>query len=97
MSAYFVAQLRISDPATYDRYLAGFDEVWERFGGEILLVDEHPTLLEGEWPYHRLVLFRFPDEAALRRWYDSDGYRALRRIRQGAAEGPVIVGHENDD
>lgn len=97
MSVYFIAQLRIPDPAAYERYLAGFDEVWAQYEGEILLVDEKPTVLEGEWPYDRLVLFRFPDEAALRRWYDSEGYRALRRIRQGAAHGPAIVGHEDDD
>jgi len=93
MSVYFIAQLRIHDPSAYDRYLDGFDAVWESYEGVVVLVDEAPTVLEGEWPYSRLVMLRFPDEAALRRWYDSDGYRALRAIRQGAADGPIVVAH----
>ncbi len=94
MSVYFIAELNVHDPAGYDRYLEGFDEVWERYEGEVVLVDEAPTVLEGEWPHTRVVLLRFPDEAALRRWYDSDGYRALRPIRQAAADGHIIVAHE---
>lgn len=94
MAAYFMAQLRVHDPDRYEHYLDGFDDVFEPFGGEVVLVDESPTVLEGEWPYTRVVLIRFRDEAALRRWYDSDGYRRLRAIRQAAADGSVIVAHE---
>ncbi len=97
MSVYFIAQLSIHDPVGYDRYLDGFDAAWAPYEGEVVLVDEAPTVLEGAWSYDRIVLLRFPDEAALRRWYDSDAYRALRAIRQGAAHGPIIVGHEHAD
>jgi len=97
MSVYFIAQLRIHDPAAYGRYLDGFDAAWAPYEGEVVLVDEAPSVLEGEWPYSRVVLLRFPDEASLRRWYDSDAYRALRAIRRGAADGPIIVAHEDAD
>ncbi len=83
-------------PALYDRYLDGFDAVFERYEGEVLLVDDAPTVLEGEWPYTRLVLIRFPDEAALRRWYDSPEYQRLAQIRHQAADGFIVIAHEGD-
>ncbi len=96
MSVYFVAGLRIHDGAGYDRYLEGFDAVFGRYEGEVVLVDETPAVLEGEWPYTRLVLLRFPDEAALRRWYESPEYQRLARLRHDAADGFIVVGHEGE-
>lgn len=96
MSVYFIAQLRVHDPAEYERYLDGFDDAFAGTGGEVVLVDEAPAILEGDWPFTRVVLIRFPDETALRSWYDSEAYCRLRAIRQGAADGPVIVAHEEE-
>jgi uncharacterized protein (DUF1330 family) len=94
MSVYFIAELRVHDQAAYQRYLDDFDDAFEGTGGEVVLVDESPTVLEGSWPYTRVVLIRFPDEASLRSWYNSDAYRRLRAIRQRAADGRIIIAHE---
>ncbi len=94
MSVYFIAQLRVHDPSSYDHYLEQFDAAFEGHEGEVVLVDESPMVLEGEWPFTRVVLIRFPDEASLRRWYDSAAYRRLRAIRASAADGCVLVAHE---
>ncbi len=95
MSVYFIAGLRVHDGALYDRYLEGFDAVFERDEGEVVLVDETPALLEGDWPYTRLVVLRFPDEVALRRWYESPEYQQLARLRHAAADGFIVAGHED--
>ncbi len=94
MSVYFLAGLHVHDPGLYERYLEGFDAVFERYAGEVVLVDEAPAVLEGEWPYTRLVVIRFPDEAALRRWYESPEYQRLAALRHAAADGFIVVGHE---
>lgn len=91
MSAYFVAFIRISDKARYEEYLAGFDAVFE--GGEVVAVDDAPIILEGNPPAGRTVIIRFPDDATLRRWYDSPGYARLRAIRQSASEGDILLVH----
>ncbi len=96
MSVYFIAGLRVHDPARYDQYLEGFDEVFQRYEGEVVLVDEAPAVLEGEWPYTRLVVIRFPDEPALRRWYESPEYQRLARLRHAAADGFIVAGHAGD-
>ena len=91
MSAYFIAQIRITDPDTYQRYLDGHDEIFARYAGEVLAVDERPTVLEGSWPYTRTVVIRFPSVAEARRWYDSPEYRELARFRQEASTANVIL------
>lgn len=77
MTAYFVAQIRVDDLSEYQRYLDACDEVFSRFNGEYLAVDPAPTVLEGDWPYTRSVLIRFPSEADLLAWYRSPAYRAI--------------------
>ena len=68
MSCYFIAQIEIHDRDEYQQYLDGFDEVFEKYKGMIMAVDEEPVVLEGEWPFTRTVLIRFPDENEARRW-----------------------------
>lgn len=96
MSVYFIAGLRVHDPALYDQYLEGFDAVFARYEGEVVLVDQAPAVLEGEWPYTRVVLIRFPDESALRRWYESPEYQRLARLRRSAADGFIVAAHEDE-
>jgi len=93
MSAFFIARLDIRDPVRYEDYLAGFDAIFAGTGGEVLAVDDETVTLEGEPAPGRSVVIRFPDEAALRRWYDSPAYQRLRSIRNEAAEGAVILVH----
>ena len=91
MSAYFVAQIRIHDPAAYGRYLDGFDEVFARYRGEVVAVDEATEVLEGEWPAARTVLIRFPNKQELLRWYRSPDYQALAAQRRRGADCNVAA------
>ena len=45
MSVYIIARFKIHDRSEYDRYSAGFAEVFRKFDGKMLSVDEDPTLL----------------------------------------------------
>ena len=91
MSCYFIAQIRIHDRAEYQKYLDGFDEIFARYKGIVVAVDERPTVLEGEWPCDRTVLIRFPDEAEARRWYDSPEYRELVKHRHRASRANIAL------
>ena len=91
MSAYFIALINIHDPARYEQYLAGFDEVFEKYQGQVVAVEDDPRVLEGEWPAGRTVLIRFPSEQALRSWYDSAEYQHLARHRQEASVASVAI------
>lgn len=91
MGSYFVAQINIHDQVAYNRYLEGFDAIFAQYNGEVLAVDDHVQVLEGSWPYQRTVIIKFPDQAALLRWYKSDAYQKLARIRHGAADANIVV------
>lgn len=93
MSTYFIANIKIHDPQEYDKYLEGYDDVFEKYRGKVIAVDEGPTVLEGKWPYTRAVMIRFPNEYELKRWYDSPEYQALAKHRRQASEADIIVVH----
>jgi uncharacterized protein (DUF1330 family) len=55
MPVYLIAQLNIRDRATYAKYGSGFMEIFSRYEGRLLSVDEAPKVIEGEWGYTRTV------------------------------------------
>lgn len=91
MSVYLIAQIEIHDRNEYDQYEAGFLEIFLKYKGEILVVDEDPNILEGEWPYTRTVLIRFPDEEEAMRWYKSDEYQKLAQHRFKSSKANLIL------
>ena len=99
MSVYLIAQLNIHDRATYDKYVSGFMEIFDKYGGRVLAVDEAAKVLEGHWDYARTVLLevrRAPDrpDAALPplRQGQPDGQPLLHPLRQPAAVTPPRCG-----
>ncbi len=91
MSVYIVASIKITDQEEYGRYQAGFLEIFARYKGELLAVSDAPQVIEGEWPFTRAVLLRFPDEEEARRWYQSPEYQKLSQHRWHASTGTVIA------
>lgn len=96
MSCYFIAQITIHDPEEYGRYLAGTDDILAKHGAKVLIVEDNPTVLEGEWPCTRTVVIRFPSEAHARRWYDSPEYRAIAQHRFRASDASAIFARGRD-
>ena len=91
MSNYFIAYIKIHNPEDYERYLEGFDDVFEKYKGKVIVVDDSPMVLEGEWPYTRAVVIRFPNEEELKNWYESPQYQSLAKHRWQASEADIIV------
>ncbi len=91
MSVYVLAQIAIHDRAEYDKYSAGFMEVFARHDGELLVVSEDPVVVEGEWPYTRTVVIRFPSEDAARRWYESPEYQRIAQHRFRGSKGNAVI------
>ena len=91
MTVYVIAQLKMTDRASYDRYQARFLDVFKKFSGRLLSADENPTLLEGTWDRDKLVLMSFPDEAAFRAWGNSAEYLEISRDRRTGAQAVVLL------
>lgn len=99
MTVYLVGHIDITDPETYAGYEAGFSEIFERYDGEFLSVDDDPLMLEGDKRHTRTVLVRFPDRAGALAWFGSDDYQALAAIRwrSSSAEISLIEGVVTED
>jgi uncharacterized protein (DUF1330 family) len=91
MNHYFVAQIKINDRVEYDKYLEHFDEIFSRYKGEYLAIDEAPTLLEGQWNYTKSVLIKFRSKKDFEDWYYSDDYQSILKHRLNAAKCDTIL------
>jgi uncharacterized protein (DUF1330 family) len=91
MTAYITAQIDIHDQDRYEKYGQGFMQVFSRFQGKMLVVDESPEILEGQWAYTRTVLIEFPSAQSAKAWYFSDAYQELADHRWGASFANVVL------
>jgi len=91
LSVYFIAQIEMKDPEVYQKYLDKAGEVFSKYNGEYLAVDDSPVILEGEWDYTRVVLIRFPSEEELKRWYMSEEYQELLQFRLKGAKCDTLM------
>lgn len=94
MAVYIIAQIAIHDRTEYERYSEGFLDVFARYQGELLVVSEDPLVVEGEWPYTRTVLLRFPSAEEAQRWYASPEYQAIAQHRFRAAKANAVLVEE---
>ncbi len=91
MTAYLIADTKVTNPQRYEEYKRQVQPLIERFGGRYAVRGGRHDVLEGDWTPTRLVVLEFPDMASLRAWYDSPEYAPLKVLRQGAAESRLIA------
>ena len=91
MSVYFMANILIGDDQDYQLYLDRSEEVFARYKGSYLAVDNKPEVLEGEWSYSRAVLIRFDTKEDFDAWYRSDEYQEILQYRLSASKCDSIL------
>jgi uncharacterized protein (DUF1330 family) len=90
--AFVVVQIAINDRDSYHRYeTAGHLEIFDKFGGKLVGVDEDVDIVEGSWPFTRTVLIEFPSKQLARSWYESDEYQAVVGLRHGSATSNLVI------
>jgi uncharacterized protein (DUF1330 family) len=91
MSVYLIGQIKIHEREEYSKYQEGFLEIFSKYNGELLVVEENHTVIEGEWPFTRTVVIRFPDENEATRWYRSPEYQKLAKHRFRASMANIVM------
>ena len=86
MSVFVLAQLNFKDEARYRSYQGSFPEVFAQSGGELIIADESPELLEGDWYGDKVVLLRFSDREAALAFMSSPAYRDISVDRKAGAD-----------
>ncbi len=91
MPAYILAEIEVTDPATYDTYRPIAGASVEQYGGRFVCRGGKAELIEGGPEPKRVVIIEFPDAAAARRWYGSPEYQAALKIRLASSLGRVVL------
>lgn len=91
MAVYIIAQLKFTRRERYDRYQSRFMGVFRKFRGRLLVADEHPVVLEGEWSRDKVVIMEFPDAAAAQEFQTSPEYQEISVDRKAGAEAIVLT------
>jgi len=91
MNYYFIAQIRINDETEYQKYIDKSREVFNKYKGRYLAVDNEPVRLEGSWDYTRTVLIKFDNREDFDSWYDSEDYQKILQYRMKAADCDTIL------
>ena len=92
--SYIIANITIHDSETYQKYVDGNRDIFKKFGAEVILVEEHPKVLEGTLDYGHIVLVKFPRENDAQRFYDSPEYQENAKIRWGSSDSTLIIARE---
>mgnify|MGYP001200519489 FL=1 len=91
MAAYIVTQIEITDPETFETYRAQVPPILEKYGGEFIVRGGDREVLEGDWPWPRMVILKFPDREAAKAWHASAEYQGPKVLRQAASKANMIV------
>jgi uncharacterized protein (DUF1330 family) len=91
MPAYIIALEVINNRDEFDKYRALVHDVLEKYKGEIIVSNENVEIFEGEWPYTKTVVIRFPSIQQAKRWYESPEYQEIVQYRIRATTTNLIL------
>ena len=91
MPAYIIVQVEVTDPEAYKTYAAQVPPILEKYGGEFVVRGGDMEILEGEWPYPRVIVIKFPDMEQAKAWQAAPEYEGPKALRQSASNGNMIV------
>ncbi len=99
MPVYMISRMTIHDRSAYDKYEERFMEIFDKFDGKLLSVDEEPHVVAGEWKATRSVLMEFPSKPQLFAWLTSPEYLEIGQYRDAGstAEAIIVKGLEAGD
>jgi uncharacterized protein (DUF1330 family) len=91
MTTYAVAHLReVTVGPEIVEYLERIDATLEPFDGRFVVHGAEPTVLEGDFPGH-LVVIGFPSREQAQGWYACAAYRAILPLRTENSRGEAIL------
>lgn len=96
MAAYMIVFARVKDRQRFvTEYAAPTAALIEGFGGEYVVRAPGVESLEGGlFDGASAVISKWPDKAAIRRFWDSPEYQVLKAARQPLAEAHVMIVEE---
>lgn len=88
---YVVLTEAIHDPQGMKAYAGAARDPIHAHHGTVLVADQAPQVLEGEWFGNQTVVIEFESVQAAQAWYESPEYQAAVALRQGAARTNAVI------
>ncbi len=89
MAAYIVSQMRSS--SAYDAYRTAVRDLNRKYGARILTRPGTAKCLEGDWQADSMVIIEFDSLDAAQRFYDSQEYAEVKKLRQDAPPLAIVL------
>lgn len=91
MAAYLIVEAVITDREQFGAYAGRVRDAVPQFGGEYVVLGGEAESLEGDWGEARIVIHRWPDRAAAKRFWDSEEYNKIKCLRKDAGRFRVML------
>lgn len=91
MAGYLIANLDVKDADAFAKYREQVAPLIARFGGRYLVRGGEVDHREGQLPLKRLVVLEFPSLAEARRFYESDEYAPLLKLRTDSTNSDLVL------
>ena len=89
--AYVVADIRVTDPTGYEKYLAAISPIVKHYGGIYIARAGRTMAVEGAPPTGRIIIIEFPNFAAAEAFERSPEALTAGVIRHRTATSRIFV------
>jgi uncharacterized protein (DUF1330 family) len=90
-AGYVVAEVNVTDPATFKKYAAQVPATLAPFGGKYLVRAGKITPVEGDAPKGNIVVIAFDSVGQAEAWENSKAYEAIKPLRHKSATSRVFI------
>jgi len=91
MPAYAIVQINITNHENYREYLQKVTQVVTKYKGEYIVRGGKFEKMLGNWNYERTVVIKFPTFEIAMKWYNSEDYAPIKKIREENSKGNLII------
>ena len=74
MSGYIIVQINVKNNENYKEYLKYVTSIASKYEGEYIVRAGNFDILEGQWPYKRNVVIKFPTIEIAKDFYNCEEY-----------------------
>ena len=91
MSAYVIAQVNITNELPYKEYVKQTSVIVKKYQGEFIVRGGKFIKMIGNWDFERTVIIKFPTYDTALKWYNSEEYKPIKKIREENSKGNLII------
>jgi uncharacterized protein (DUF1330 family) len=90
MPAYLIVYVNVTNSEQFNKYLKVVEPLMQKRGGR-RIAKGSPDVVDGTFPWEYAVIFEWPSRKDALDFRNSDEYKEIKKLREGASEFQGIV------